>query len=302
MGGTFMGVFSRHQRLHLLCAVACLLAFGCAFHFYISSRGETSTSTLLPEEPFSVSVPVLMYHCIIDDKSKVGDYVITPGMFADDMAYLQEQGYQAVSTYDLINYTDLGVPLPEKPVLITFDDGHYNILKYIAPILEEKNYCALVNVEGSFIEAATAEGVHSSEYAYLTWEDINELCQNGNFEIGNHTHNMHTLNGLRRGSQKMSGETDEQYRDALKDDLGHLQDLLEEYCGVSALTFAYPYGLISDESIPILEEMGFRILLTCYEKPNKVSIAPGETLILNRYNRSGKDSTYEYMSRLLSNE
>jgi len=247
-----------------------------------------------------IFLPVIMYHGVIDNLSAVNDYVITPAMFSSDMEYLAEHGYQTVLVSDIINYLDMGIPLPEKPVLVTFDDGHYNVLKYIYPIMEEQSLRAIINVEGAFMEGTIAEGRHSSEYSYLTWEEVCVLAESGLFEIGNHTYNMHALQGGRKGTLIQKRETSDEYKVALHDDIVHLQSLLWQECNVTPNAFAYPYGLISDESIPVLKDLGFRVLMTCYEKPNYLSISPGETLMLHRYNRSGKVTTEEFMSGLLA--
>ncbi|MGN0674159.1 MAG: polysaccharide deacetylase family protein, partial [Oscillospiraceae bacterium] len=62
----------------------------------------------------------------------------------------------------------------------------------------------------------------------------------------------------------------------------------------------YPFGLISDESVDIFREMGFKALLSCYEKPNYISRSDPDCLLcINRYNRPSGISTEEYMKKLL---
>ena len=56
---------------------------------------------------------------------------------------------------DLIRYVDQGTPLPEKPVMLTFDDGHYNYISYLLPLLEEYDMKAVVSVVGEFADTYT---------------------------------------------------------------------------------------------------------------------------------------------------
>ena len=63
--------------------------------------------------------------------------MLSPAQFESDLKYLKENGYHTVVVQDLIDYVEKGVPLPEKPVMLTFDDGYYNNYYYAFPLLEE---------------------------------------------------------------------------------------------------------------------------------------------------------------------
>ncbi len=193
-----------------------------------------------------------------------------------------------------------GEALPEKPVIVTFDDGYYNVMEYALPFMRENGIKGVINIVGAYSEQSFEEGGHNPAYSYLTWEDISELDKSGVFEIGNHTYDMHSLNG-RKGCRRLYSENAEEYRTALFEDTGGLQDILEEKSGVRPVTFAYPFGFISDESTDILEEIGFKVLLTCYEKPNYISRGEsGKCLILNRYNRPSGTETEKFFEKILS--
>ena len=88
--------------------------------------------TVMAEDP-GVRVPVIMYHAVMDDASRLGKYVISPEELESDFKWLSENGYTAILSEDLINYTENGAALPEKPILLTFDDGYYNNYLYAYP-------------------------------------------------------------------------------------------------------------------------------------------------------------------------
>ena len=71
-----------------------------------------------------ITLPIAMYHHILKEDGRLNKYTISPEEFKGDLQYLKEQGYQFILMQDLIDYVYQGVALPEKPVMITFDDGY----------------------------------------------------------------------------------------------------------------------------------------------------------------------------------
>ncbi|MCM1330410.1 MAG: polysaccharide deacetylase family protein [Ruminococcus sp.] len=285
----------RFKKFVLLLLTAAVLA-GCAVKFTADGlRYEPAAA--VEEEIF---VPIIMYHSLLKDPVRAGEYVVSPEIFEADMKYLLDNGYTTVFVSELADYVENGADLPEKPVAVTFDDGYCNVMEYACPFMLENNVKATVNVVGAYTEQSTAEDDHNPAYSYLTWEEISALAQSGVFEIGSHTYDMHGT-GARNGCKKKYGENVSAYRAALTEDIGGLQEMLTEKSGVTPVTFAYPYGFISEESVPVLKEMGFRALLTCYEKPNYISRDNPECLFqLNRYNRPSGISTEEFMEKILN--
>ena len=106
-----------------------------------------------------VSLPVLMYHSIAPVPET--QYCISPETLESDLQYLQEHHYTAVSPEELIAYTEGTGDLPEKPVLLTFDDGLYNNLSLALPLLEKYDMCAVISVVGSFDEKEALDKLES---------------------------------------------------------------------------------------------------------------------------------------------
>jgi hypothetical protein len=93
-----------------------------------------------------VPLPILMYHSVLKDPQRSGSYIITPAQFEKDMLYLNEHGYTTVLPSDLLRYAKGEGELPEKPVMITFDDGYYNNLVYVLPILKRLQLKAVISI------------------------------------------------------------------------------------------------------------------------------------------------------------
>ena len=243
-----------------------------------------------------IFLPVIMYHSITENPET--DYQLSPEMFAQDLYYLHANGYHTVSAGQLFAYTEGRDTLPEKPVMITFDDGFYNNLSIALPMLEKYDMCAVVSVVGYYSDVTAEKDPHVDRYSYLTWEDIQALEASGRIEIGSHTYNLHS-NAQRAGCSILYGEDIDNYQAMLKEDLSLLQTRMIQETGITPKIFAYPYGFVCRESIPVLKEMGFFCTLTCREQGNYITRDPSCLYGLDRYNRNPEESTEAFFSRVL---
>lgn len=236
----------------------------------------------------SVELPIIMYHSILKDPARAGDYTVSPEVLKADLLYLKQQGYQCVVVSDLISYVN-GEPLPKKPVMITFDDGHYNNLTYALPILEELDMKAVISVVGSYTQKYSENPDPNPNYAYLSYEDIKTLVDSGRFEIQNHSFDMHT-----QGKKYDYSET------SFCADVEKCQQLLTDNCNVTPTAYTYPFGKIIKSSRQYLIDLGFYASLTCHEKVNTVTRDPMSLFGLGRFNRPSGISTEEFMARALN--
>lgn len=253
------------------------------------------------------SLPVVMYHSVVEDSSKAGPYVITVKELERDLQWIRDNGYVTVLMEDLIGFVNGEGNLPEKPFLITFDDGNYNNLYYVLPLLEQYGMKAVISAVGVYADQAEVAmarpevdggGKQNPDYDYLTWAEIKELDESPLVEIQNHTYDLHEY-GARRGSEKMKGEREADYIAMLAEDLSRMQNALFENAGVQATTFTYPYGIISPESLDVVKALGFQASLSCYEKKNMIRKGDADCLyLLNRYNRPSSVNTDRFMKKL----
>ena len=278
--------------LIIILIVTILLGWGCVKT--IPTEAETGSLTAKEE---GVSVPILMYHSILKDTSKSGKYTVTPTTIENDLLYLREHGYTTIVMADLIHYVYDNIPLPEKPVMITLDDGYYNNYTYLYPLLQKYQMKAVISIVGSYSQKFSEIDEPNPAYAYLTWNDILEMSQSGLVEFQNHSYDMHHQENGRKGAKRKWGESDEEYRKNFEDDLQKTQDLLRQYTGSYPTTFTYPYGASSKGSIDLIKEMGFLASLSCYEHENIITKDPECLYFLNRYNRPSGISTAEFMKK-----
>lgn len=244
-----------------------------------------------------VRLPIIMYHSILKNPSSAGKYVISPDVLETDMKYLSENGYTTVLGRDVINYVKRGEPLPEKPIMLTFDDGYLNNLTYALPLLEKYDMKAVISVVGEYSERFSENDDHNPSYSHLSWEEIKQCVASGRIEIGNHTYNMH-MQGARRGSMKKKDESEAEYKTALINDITKAQKLLEENCGIVPTIFTYPYGAVSNASLNVIKEMGFEMSFGCCEQVNELARDEETLYLMCRFNRPSGISTENFMHKL----
>ncbi len=246
-----------------------------------------------------VFLPIIMYHSIVADDTKGGDYSITKVNLEKDLMYLEDHGYTAIFTRDLVDYVQKGTPLPPKPVIITFDDGFLNNLTYGLPLLKKYNMKAVVSVVGSYCQKFTDTPDPNPKYAYLTWNDIVIMKHSGYFEIENHSYDMHSISSARKGSRINKGESFKDYQNVFIADTFKNHYALIDNCRITPQAYTYPYGFYTSESTQILKNIGYKATYTCDEKPNYITRNPGCLYGLSRYNRPNSMTTDQFMKKLL---
>ena len=231
-----------------------------------------------------IEVPIIMYHSILKDPSRSNKYTVTPTVLEEDLKYIKDKGYTTVTITDLISYVYDNKPLPENPIVLTFDDGHYNNYGYLFPLLEKYDMKAVISIVGSYTDKFTETDEANLNYSYLRWKDIKELMDTGRIEFQNHTYNLHSNTGKRIGTKKIKGETDEHYKNVLEEDILKLQQEFEENTNYTPQCFTYPFGGISNSSLDIIKELGFKASLSCEQGINKLTKNPNSLYLLKRYN------------------
>lgn len=231
-----------------------------------------------------VIVPILMYHEVKPYKTRKD--VITPYEIESDLKYLKANNYTAITMTDLINYVNGGKKLPEKPVILTFDDGYLNNYIYVYPLLKKYNTKIVLSIIGKNTDDFTRIPDDNLDYSHVTWDQIRQMTDSGLVEIQNHTYNMHKITRTRYGCSRNPGESLSHYETALTDDIEKLQDEIMDNTGSKPNTFVYPYGKVSSESCPIIRKLGFKASLTCSYGVNIITKDPEKLFELKRICRA----------------
>jgi peptidoglycan/xylan/chitin deacetylase (PgdA/CDA1 family) len=122
-----------------------------------------------------IRVPILMYHYISPLPPEADDIrielTVEPHIFRSHLEHLKTNGYSSISLYELDRALLMGTPLPEKPVILTFDDGHIDHYTHAYPMLKEFGFSGTFFIITSFAD-------HNAQN-YLNWGQIVEMSANG---------------------------------------------------------------------------------------------------------------------------
>ncbi len=263
------------------------------------SAPENSSPAAAALPQTGTAVPIIMYHSLLKDSKFQNRFVISPELLESDLQYLKDHGYTAIHMTDLIDYVKRRVPLPEKPIILTFDDGYYNNYFYGYPLLQRYKTKAVISVVGKYTEEFSLADSNHPNYSHLTWDQLAEMQKSGLVEIQNHTYNLHTNDRQRKGAGRAKGETEEHYRQLLTQDIVHLQELLMQHCRILPNTFTYPFGEIGEGAEDIIRELGFDASLGCTETMNWFSSdsTSSDLYHLGRFLRPNDMSSQEFFTK-----
>jgi len=286
-----MYVSLRLSKILTLLAVIVAVSFMC-FTFVLRQE-QPVINNITP-----VKIAVVMYHGLIDDTSKQNKYFIDPKYFEEDLKYLNENGFQTIFASELINHFEKNTPLPEKPVLLTFDDGYYNNYTFAYPLLKKYNCKAVISPIGYPADEAVKETKQNTFYSQCTWKQLKEMSDSGLVEIQNHTYNLHHIDNGRNGAKNNTDESFEAYKKLLSDDLLKFNQRMFEEIGKYPESVVFPFGARSKQSIEIVKSLGFKAAFDCEEKINTLS-SPEDLFYIHRFLRPNNMSSKDFFENTI---
>lgn len=229
-----------------------------------------------------VDVPIVMYHHIEENEDILNDFMVTPKKLENDIKKIKDMGYVPVSYIELYDFVNNGGTLPDKPILITFDDGYESNYTYLYPLLKRYDMKATISVIGKMVGKDTCDGIPT--YKHFTYDEAKEMYNSGLVEIQTHTYSLHDINN-RVGIKIKDGENEETYKELVANDITKSVAELTNEVGSEKLVFTYPYGAYNDLTESILKDLGFEITVTTDSGINHIKLGEKDTLLkLKRYN------------------
>lgn len=186
-------------------------------------------------------VPILLYHNIAESY-EAGDNLlhITPERFKEHMQALNNAGYTAISYNDYKNYVNGVSSIPEKSIIIAFDDGYLSNYTYAFPILKEFGMkAAIFVVTGSVDNEKTV-------YPHFGYAQAKEMLDSGLIEIGSHTHSHRSFKEL-------------SYEETVTE-LRKSKYLIESELKINCTLLAYPYGFDNEWTKSEAIKAGYEVI------------------------------------------
>jgi peptidoglycan/xylan/chitin deacetylase (PgdA/CDA1 family) len=200
-------------------------------------------------------VPILTYHNL-GEQAK-GRLVLAAASFREQMRYLKTNGYRVVSLAEFVEFTRLNRQLPQRAVVLTFDDGYRAFKDHAYPVLKELGFTATLFIYTDWVAAGRGS---------LSWADLRELSAAG-MDIQAHSK---THADLRRAQ----GETEAQYGRRMQAELEQPQELFNRNLGRRSQILAYPYGRWEEGLLPRVKEHGYIAAFSVRRQGNASFVRP----------------------------
>jgi poly-beta-1,6-N-acetyl-D-glucosamine N-deacetylase len=231
----------------------------------------------------------LCYHGVEDEVADPDGMTLATDRFIAHLTWLRENGYRPVGVDDLLAARDSVRPLPDKAVLLTFDDGYASFYSRVFPLLKAFNYPAVLALVGQWMAADEGERVRYSDRevlreAFVSWDQVREMAASGLVEIASHTFDMHhgiianpqrnlqpALTSRRYDPEADRYESDDDYRQRIRQDMAAGADLLERETGHRPRVIVWPYGQYNRPAQDAAREAGMPVALTLQAGASRVS-------------------------------
>ncbi len=249
------------------------------------------------------NILVLNYHHITSGSVKNPD-TNTQKTLAQQIEFFRTHGFHFVSVQDLVDAAKGKKKLPQKPVLLTFDDAYVSFYNFVFPLLKELKCPAMVAVVGSWIDHPPKEYLVAP---LMTWKEIREVAESGLVEVASHSYNLHhsvqytpqgnvtaAVAALRYLPKLKRYETLDEYKKRIKKDFGKQKALFLKKLGMIPRIMVWPYGRFNDVALKIAKQTGILFTFSTEEGLNT----------LNDLQRCGKrfyiEANLAHMDRFIS--
>ncbi|BED91751.1 MAG: polysaccharide deacetylase family protein [Candidatus Improbicoccus pseudotrichonymphae] len=286
-------IYLRNQTLKIFILVLMTIIF---FAVWVCLFSNFKTKTKIDANKHSgLVLPILMYHGITKNKEHENRFFINFKLFEKDLEFLKKHGFNTIFVSDLINFMNGNQSLPEKPIILTFDDGYLNNYLYVFPLIKKYNFKIILSPIGKCLDKYSTVHDRNPDTACVTWEDIKEMADSGLVEIQNHTYDMHSKK-KRYGCKILKDEHIIEYEEKLAKDLTKFQESMEIHGIAPPNTFTYPFGAICEECEEIIKKLGFKASFSCYGKMNFIK-SPSDSYSLGRFLRPNNISPENFFRK-----
>lgn len=212
-------------------------------------------------ENVATKIPILMYHYVRDVDKNLDPMgwrlSVSPAYFDEQMKYLKENGYVTINLKDIEDGK-----VPEKSIVLTFDDGLEDFFTNALPILQKYGFTA---------SNAVITGMIGNK-DHMTMDQL-RACSVAGIELISHSKSHFSMSGLGK--------------DTLNVEVADAKDFLKNKFGVEPVSFVFPAGKYNKLVLKTLKENGYKIALTTNE--GEADLINDNMLILPRVRIDNRD-------------
>jgi biofilm PGA synthesis lipoprotein PgaB len=239
------------------------------------------------------SFVVLSYHDVKDSverDARAGQTAVSTARLAEQFAWLQRQGYHVLGIDDLLAAKAGQKPLPEKAVLLTFDDGYASFYSKVFPLLKQFHYPAVVAIVGSWMDGRKTSGPADEslpQEALLNWEQLKEMSRSGLVEVASHSYDLHHgILGNPQGNPQPAGvtrlydpasktyESDPAYARRIRAELKAASESIAKPLGKKPRVMVWPYGEANRPLIEAAQAAGMTVTFGLRDGRNRLADLP----------------------------
>jgi len=208
-------------------------------------------------------VPVMMYHDIRPDKQVFFD--VTPEEFEHHLKLIQEKGLTPITMDQLVIHLRTGLPLPEKPILLTFDDGYEGHYTYVYPLLKKYNYPAVFSIYTDKVDKRIGR-------PGVTWDQLKEMAANPLVTIASHSVTHRVMTTLTASE--------------IQTEVQKSKQVLEAKLGIPIHYFTYPEGGYNADVAKAVQDAGYAAALTMNDADERLAGQSESLLAIGRFGQS----------------
>lgn len=240
------------------------------------ATGSLLAVPLQPANPAGVfadgyrAIPILCYHQFSPGAKARNQLAVAAQVFEEQLAYLAGNGFQVISLAELSAILASKLPVPEKTVVLTIDDGYRSIYTLAYPLLKKYNFPATVFLYTDFVGGAAA----------LSWQQLQEMHDSGLIDIQSHTKTHTSLAVTSNDTNQTS------YHARVRSEIEQAEQTLERHLDAKPRFLSYPYGDSSDYTVDVLKQSGYALAMTVERGPNPAFADPyllRRTMVYNNH-------------------
>lgn len=233
------------------------------------------------------TIPVLCYHQFSPGAAARNQLAVSAQGFEQQLAYLASNGFRVIPLTELETIVSRKLPMPDKTVVLTIDDGYRSIYTIAYPLLKKYNFPATVFLYTDFVGGSAA----------LSWQQLKEMQDSGLVDIQSHTKTHASL------AMSPEDATQAVYQARVRSEISDAERTLERHLGSKPRYLSYPYGDHSEYAVSTLKQSGYTLAMTVQRGANPAFADPyllRRTMIYNNHDLADfKQIVRGYVAKVL---